>query len=175
MRTVAQKTGVSRAAPYHHFKDKDALLAAVMTAGFHMLTQRIRDAIDPIEDPWQRIVHMGRAYVHFALNEPMLSRMMFGDSLLDKEEHPDVRDAGQESFSLLMQLVIECMALPDARTEVDPLTFAMGAWSTVHGLSLLLVEGKSEVIEHACPTATIVNEKIIDDVLEMLLYSIRRD
>src|SRR5688572_13586500 len=66
LREVARRVGVSHNAPYRHFEDKDALLAAVATDGFHLLEAALRDARADVTDAEERFVRTGLAYLAFA-------------------------------------------------------------------------------------------------------------
>src|SRR5690625_1859557 len=80
LRAAARLSGVSQAAPYAHFKDKQALLAAVGTRGFNRLADYLSRA-EHAGAPSDRTRLLGRAYVAFALDHPMLFRLMFGPEL----------------------------------------------------------------------------------------------
>src|SRR5262245_55878012 len=81
LRAAAQLAGVSHAAPYRHFRDKDALVAAIAERGFRLLTQAMRDEIAraPSRDVTSRLRAMGHGYVTFALTHPAYFRVIFGD------------------------------------------------------------------------------------------------
>ena len=145
LRAVSQRAGVSRAAPYHHFRDKEALLAAVAATGFDLLTAEIERSIAGLADPWLALRTMGRTYVQFTLRERELVRMMFGENFSDKSEYPELLAAGRRSFGLLLSVVTRCLAEPDAR-PLAPLPAAMTCWSTVHGLSMLRADGTVHVL-----------------------------
>jgi len=71
LRKVAQKAGVSHAAPYAHFADKQALIAAISTEGYKQLYEQIAQVAEQYRsDPLRRLVESSWAYVQFALNEP---------------------------------------------------------------------------------------------------------
>src|SRR5437868_1072716 len=79
LRAVARKVGVSHAAPYHHFADKDGLLDAIATSGFEKLDAALAGALRPLQGrpPLERFHALGPAYVRFAVAEPHLFRLMF--------------------------------------------------------------------------------------------------
>src|SRR5699024_4588837 len=86
LRAAARRTGVSQAAPYAHFRGKQALLAAVATRGFNRLTEDLRRAEQAGTEVSQRIRFLARAYVAFALDYPMLFRLMFGPQLCSMDD-----------------------------------------------------------------------------------------
>ncbi|HXM81373.1 MAG TPA: WHG domain-containing protein [Burkholderiales bacterium] len=126
LRGAARRAGVSHNAPYRHFADREALLAALAAEGFHLLGQELDKASGR---------EMGEAYVRFALQHPQRFRLMFGGRIaLDK--HPQLRAAASSAFDQL-QAAFSGYVL-DARTA------AAAAWSLVHGLSHLILDGHFE-------------------------------
>src|SRR6266478_9089319 len=73
LRKVARKAGVSHAAPYRHFADKQALIAAINEEGFHRLAERIQHALQEVpDDAFEQLFGIARAYVQFAQENPWL-------------------------------------------------------------------------------------------------------
>ncbi len=128
LRETARRAGVSHAAPYRHYKDREALLAAVAAEGF----QRLEGAISAGPRPGAEA--MGLAYVRFALAHPQRFRLMFG-GVLGTHEHPELRESAARAFSRLVDAFAALGGDRDARVA------AAAAWSLVHGLSQLLLEG----------------------------------
>lgn len=137
LREVARRAGVSPMAPYRHFQDKDALLAAVAEMGFRRLWQRLTDT--PHADPIADLIAQGAAYVGFACEEPALYRMMFGPFLRRFEEHGGLREAMAAAKSALTRAV--AAAVPEA-AEASRQDVALACWSLCHGLASLLVDGR---------------------------------
>src|SRR4029079_17242415 len=81
LRGAAQLAGVSHAAPYRHFRDKDALVAAIAERGFRLLTQAMRDELarSRSRDAVARLRAIGQGYVTFAVTHPAYFRVIFGD------------------------------------------------------------------------------------------------
>ena len=142
LRAAARLAGVSQAAPYRHFADKQALLASVAEEGFRAMTAAMRRATSPHEDqPLLKFRALGLSYVDFACSHPAHFRVMFGPELADRSTHPSLAEAGAEAFKLLVASIADCQKAGFAR-EGDPEELAMTAWSTVHGLSALVVNGQ---------------------------------
>lgn len=125
LREVARRAGVSHTAPYRHFASREALLAALATEGFREFGRRVRSAAGPA---------MGEAYVGFALEHPQLFRLMFG-GLLRLGRDPSLALAAKGAYEGLVD------ALRAHREIADPQLAAAAAWSLVHGLSQLLLDG----------------------------------
>src|ERR1700739_1730974 len=77
LREVARRAGVSHNAPYRHFRDKDALLAAVAAQGFKELTQAMQEAGARHSNPLAKLKQSGVAYVSFAVRRPEHFTVMF--------------------------------------------------------------------------------------------------
>jgi AcrR family transcriptional regulator len=141
LREVARRARVSEAAPYWHFADREALLAAVAERGFVEMTKGMMEVWARVVDPGERLRALGIGYVRFALAHPSYLRVMFGSEVPDKAAHPSLKEAGERTFELLVQAIAECQAVGQARAG-DPVELAVAAWSIVHGLAALLVDGR---------------------------------
>ena len=166
LRKVAKKAGVSHAAPYAHFADKQALIAAISTEGYHRLYDQLTAAVAINEgDPQRILVEAGWSYVQFALNDPQRFKVMFSGILEQEKDYPEFREMALKSFELLVTLVKGCQAAgllaPDPADMV-----AVRLWSVVHGFILLLLEGQ---ISH-----TLLDRMSIRDLLLFMLNEITK-
>ncbi|MEM8571736.1 MAG: TetR/AcrR family transcriptional regulator [Pseudomonadota bacterium] len=132
--------GVTTAAPYKHFRDRDDILRAVALAGMQRFGKRMSDASQE-HDPGmpKRIEALGQAYLDFAEAEPGIFRMMFGLS----EHHagdPELEETGKATTDLLESVVAEHLNLPPESTEVRLRSYAL--WCFVHGHCFLRMDGK---------------------------------
>jgi AcrR family transcriptional regulator len=139
LRTIALRLGVSRTALYRHFTDKRALLSSVATEGFRLLTARLLDA-------WKvgglrGFNAMGVAYIRFAMDNPSHYRVMFGGFV---DNAPRDQDLVRESASAFHALVDAIVALQreGAVRKDDPQRLAQFIWATVHGVSMLIIDGQ---------------------------------
>ncbi len=142
MRALGQRLGVSRAALYRHFADKTALLVAVAAAGFNRLSDRLQtpDAGTP-RSSVERLRRMGEEYVRFALDNPAHYRLMYGKEALTREDQPELREAANALFEQFVG-VIQAHQRSGAIKRQDPRAQAYVAWSAVHGLASLWIEGQ---------------------------------
>jgi AcrR family transcriptional regulator len=150
LRKVAKKAGVSEAAPYRHFKDKEALIAAIAEQGFIRLAGKL-DAVmaEHSEDAKALFFQSGLAYVQFARDNPDAMRVMFRFRNADGEvEYPALQEAADEAFAFLIDTVEYCQQAGLARMG-HPMPLALSAWSAVHGLSMLLIDNciSNEVLQ----------------------------
>jgi AcrR family transcriptional regulator len=142
LRAAARRAGVSQAAPYRHFADKDALLAAVAEEGFRLLTAAMRETAQADGgDPLSRFRGLGLGYVSFAAGHPAHFRVMFGREIVERPPHPGLQAAGGAAFELLVDAIRDCQQAGIVRPG-DPVALAVSAWSAVHGLSALVVDGQ---------------------------------
>lgn len=137
---ACREAGVSTAAPYKHFRDKDEMLRAVIWEGMLRHRDQMLAAIEPIaQTSPDRVTALGHVYVNFARNEPGVFRLMFALS----ERHDDdeeLMECGRALFGIVIQAVAHCFDR-DVPTEEDAQRAFM-LWSFVHGLSFLTIDGK---------------------------------
>lgn len=136
LRGAARRAGVSQTAPYRHFRDKAALLAALAAGGFRELAEAMQRFAATSQPP-QRLLATGQAYVAFALEKSALFRLMFGPEIADKASYPELRAAAAEAFAVLTREVSR-----GRMSEAQAYDRAVAAWSLVHGLATLLIDGQ---------------------------------
>lgn len=142
LRGVARLLGVSQAAPYRHFADKEALLAAVAEGGLRALAARMREAAAAHEcDQAARLQALGVAYVEFAAAQTARFRVMFMALTAEEGAYPSLSEAYGEVFGLLREAIAACQARGLVRAG-DPRRLALAAWSIVHGLAELETNGQ---------------------------------
>jgi AcrR family transcriptional regulator len=137
MREVARRTGVTHQAPYHHFADRETILAALMTRGFELMTARLTRANDRAGRIGKRaaLTGAGEAYVGLALEHPGVFRIMFRPELCDATRFPDALAASERAHAQLQRLVH--LMHDGAYSEALANTY----WAQVHGLAFLLIDG----------------------------------
>ncbi len=153
LREVARRAGVSHTAPYRHFTDKNALLAAVAEEGFLALTASLRAADAKAgRDPLDRYYAATTAYVRFAVDHPAHYRVMFGAHAPDVYESvtPSLLAAGQEAFGVLISMIEEMQRAGLIRPG-NPLEIAVALWSLEHGLAMLELDGHVAIL----PSSTV--------------------
>jgi AcrR family transcriptional regulator len=133
LRAVARRAGVSPAAPYRHYADREALVSAVAAVGYRELAERLT-AAHPSPSTPEQLASVAIAYVQFALERPALFRIMFGEPC---DHDNDERVAATEAVSLYVRAIVE-RTFPQADTEA----MATAIWALVHGLAFLYLDGK---------------------------------
>lgn len=130
--------GVSTAAPYKHFRDRDEVLEIVIARSFDLLSEKSSAAvISAGPGTIEGIMAMGRAYIDFALQEEHLFRLMFG-------QHPALKQAecviddGRKCFSgVIEQVSLFCI---QNNLKGDPTEISVRLWTFVHGAASLLID-----------------------------------
>jgi AcrR family transcriptional regulator len=149
LREAARAAGVSHSAAYRHFTDREALLAEVSRHARTELAAEMRRRVNRAKDPLERLRAVGTAYVDFALTQPGLFRTAFISH--PAATHPDDHDrtAGTATRSTAdsaepLEILGEVLDQAQAAGLLDPNRrpgAEIAAWSAVHGLASLLLEG----------------------------------
>jgi AcrR family transcriptional regulator len=139
LRELARRVGVTANAAYRHFQDKEDLLAAIAAEGIRAMVAQQRAAADAASDPRDRLVAIGQSYVAFARSHPALYRLMFG-TFSARHRTGELAEADRAASGLLTGALQDLIG-PDAPARTLVLSSAH-AWSLVHGLSLLVMDGQ---------------------------------
>lgn len=139
LREVVRRAGVSTGAPYNHFADKAALVAALARRHLDALDAQFQAVVATTDDPQAQLRALGATYVGYALDHPAAFRLMFrpekGSPFTATTDH-----AQEPVFGVLVRVVQACRAVAsDAAVTDEAATLA--AWSLVHGLAALLLDG----------------------------------
>ena len=134
LREAARRAGVSHSAPYRHFPDREALLAALAAEGYAMLGRAQREAALA-----GGLRGMGEAYVRFAIDQPQRFRLMFGGAV-QIARHPELREIATKTFEGLSGALAS--RVPGARGGQGVRDASIAAWAMVHGLAQLLLESR---------------------------------
>ncbi|KZB56159.1 TetR family transcriptional regulator [Thalassospira lucentensis] len=143
LRRLARMTGVSEAAPYRHFDGKDGILAAVAIDAFERFAERLENVAANVQKHEERIMALGAAYVHFAVDFPQHFRLIFGRERPPLDQYPELREAADNAFDVLQRAVTSVdrradMTLNEAATAYNR---ALAAWSRAHGIAMLVIDG----------------------------------
>jgi AcrR family transcriptional regulator len=139
LRKVAERIGYSPTTIYLYFRDKDDLLFTVVDEGFVRFGQQLVAVAESQEDPWERIIALGRAYVAFGLQNPVYYQLMFmqrTDFLTQKqvgESQPRIA-----SFQVLRQAVQQAIDAGILRPG-DAQSYSDVLWALVHGMVSLAI------------------------------------
>ena len=160
---AARSAGVSAAAPYRHFRDRDALLADVAREGFTRFEAMLTTgwaAGKP--EPITAFHNVGRAYLAFARSEPAYYAAMF-ESGLPPDLNPELRAASDRAFGVLRAAAEQLVGLLPAGKRPPALMMSLHVWSMAHGIASLFGRGDS-----GRRTLPMTAEELLES--EMLIY-----
>jgi len=160
---AARWAGVSPAAPYRHFRDRDDLLADVARRGFEQFADALARAWDNGRpDPLAALDRLGKAYLAFARDEPAYYSAMF-EAGIPPESSPELRDAGERAFGVLRTATEHLVATMPAAGRPPVLMMALHIWALSHGIASLF--GRGDAARRALPMSA-------DELLEaaVLVY-----
>lgn len=136
LRDVARRSGVSHAAPAHHFGDKVGLLTALATEGFELFARHLTTAVAAAPPgPVEQLPALARAYATFAERHPGHFAVMFRPELI-RTDDPDYATVSADAFELLRQHMAACQRA-GWRPQADTRALAAAAWALAHGLATL--------------------------------------
>ena len=174
LRSLSKRVGVSRTAPYRHFKNKDALLLAIAEMGFNELTLRYqRINRDRSLDPLSRLQDIGLAYIEFAINNPGAFRLMFGQEIIRQRRSEELCSDAKETFNEYLTAVSASQKEMKI-TKVGYPALANYFWTLVHGLAILIIDGQIQVAGEHCGFPTLLNDEkpsAVGDAPSMIAFS----
>lgn len=133
LRELARRAGVSHAAPAHHFTDKAGLLTALATSGFKTLHERTSTVIGGSD----ALVRAGEEYVSFAIEHPAHFSVMFDPHLLRMTDETLTLERNK-AFDNFFTAVQKTTGSKDPEKVMAE---ALAAWSVVHGMAVLWLQG----------------------------------
>jgi AcrR family transcriptional regulator len=146
---AARWAGVSPAAPYRHFRDRDELLASVALRGFEQFEAALKGAWDDGRpDALAALDRLGKAYLNFAHSEPAYYSAMF-ESGIPLATSPELREAGESAFAVLRAAAEKLCALTPAKARPPALMVALHIWAIAHGIASLF--GRGDAARRALP------------------------
>jgi AcrR family transcriptional regulator len=160
---AARSAGVSPAAPYRHFRDRDELMADVARRGFERFEADLARAWNNgLPDPVGAFDKVGKAYLAFARNEPAYYAAMF-ESGVAPDASPDLLQAGERAFGVLRQAADALCAKLPKQSRPPALMLALHVWALSHGIASLF--GRGDAARRKLPMSP-------DDLLEagVLVY-----
>ncbi|HET9914276.1 MAG TPA: TetR/AcrR family transcriptional regulator [Anaerolineales bacterium] len=166
LRKVAKRAGVSHSAPYAHFKDRQALIAAISTEGFKQLYDELNAAIAPhTDDPKRQLIEGAWAYVQFAMNNADTFRIMFSGVLEKEKEYPSFVVTSRKTFERVVGIVRDCQDAGILRSA-PPELMAVSIWGQVYGVISLALEGQ---ISHIVLDRFTISEIVLFGIEQMSL------
>ncbi len=148
---AARWAGVSPAAPYRHFRDRDELLADVARRGFDQFEAVLGRAWDSGRpNPFTAFDRLGRAYLNFAKTEPAYYSAMF-EAGIPLATNPELRDAGDRAFAVLRSATEQLVGTLPAGSRPPVMMMALHIWALSHGIASLF--GRGDAARRSLPMA----------------------
>ncbi|MDB4889566.1 MAG: TetR family transcriptional regulator [Gemmatimonadetes bacterium] len=161
LRGVARAAGVSQAAPYRHFKDRRALVAAVAEEGFRMLQSAMLHAAQKA-DGRLGLKQVAIAYVQFGHEHPAEYRIMFGPEVARHDELPDLRETSSAVLAFV-QVGLEQLQAAGSIGAGDPAAMAATIWSMLHGLVMLSLDGQTAGVG-------LTLDQLVDETTRIMMF-----
>jgi AcrR family transcriptional regulator len=160
---AARWAGVSPAAPYRHFRDRDELLASVALRGFAQFEAALTRAWDDGRpDLFTAFDRLGKAYLDFARTEPAYYSAMF-EAGISLGDNPELREAGDRAFAVLRAVAEKLCAQTPAQKRPPALMVALHIWAISHGIASLF--GRGDAARRTLPMSP---EELLE--AEVLIY-----
>ena len=160
LRKAARKAGVSHAAPYAHFADKQTLIAAIAADGHEKIHARLVAVLERwAGDPLQQLLGVVWAYVQFGLEAPDHYKITFSGAIQDEHSYPEFVETSQRNMQVLKTIVERCRAAGIVDTEgIDPELQAISLWGVIHGLVSLIIQRQlpSDLTQRVSPEEMVV-------------------
>jgi AcrR family transcriptional regulator len=138
---AARSAGVSSAAPYRHFRDRDALISDVARRGFELFEQHLRAAWnDGRPEALSAFQNLGRAYLGFARDEPAYYSSMF-EAGIPLNSAPGLSEASDRAFAVLRRAAETLLARAPADQRPPALMMSLHIWALSHGIASLFGRG----------------------------------
>lgn len=160
---AARWAGVSAAAPYRHFRDRDELLSDVARRGFEEFERRLTTAWNEGRPkPSAAFERLGKAYLAFAREEPAFYSAMF-EAGIPLDATPELRMAGDRAFAVVRTACETLVEVLPAQKRPPALMMALHVWSMSHGIASLF--GRGDASQRKLPMSA-------EDLLEaeVLIY-----
>lgn len=143
MRKLADAVGVSRTAPYHHFKDKNALLCAIAEEGFRLQSEIIDSMCDDLDtDVTEQFEVFVQSYIRFAIEHPAHYDLMYGGRIWkQKQATESLEQAAHDSFKRWLKRIDNLQQQGLLNNQESATRLAQVAWATLHGICRLANDG----------------------------------
>ncbi|MCP3673156.1 MAG: TetR/AcrR family transcriptional regulator [Gammaproteobacteria bacterium] len=158
LRKLANRVGVSRTAPYHHFKDKNELICAIAEEGYLQYLARAQASFDDetvsLREKFRSYVY---GYVKFAHDNPELYELMFGRAIWKQQNSTQgLRDAAYPCFQHQLEMTAFWQKNGLLNNDESALRLSQVIWGTLHGIAKLLIDGiytHTSQVEEMCDCA----------------------
>ncbi|MEP4892493.1 MAG: TetR/AcrR family transcriptional regulator [Aliiglaciecola sp.] len=170
LRKLADQVGVSRTAPYHHFKDKNELLCAIAEQGFSHWKLQLEEIFEnPDLNEEQKLRAFIHGYISYAAQNPEMYDLMFGRTIWKQNSATDsLKDIAYPTFQFQVKMTRDWQHKGLLPASLDTLRLSQVTWGTIHGIARLLIDGiyaDASHIDEMCETALrmfVLNRQEVD-------------
>jgi AcrR family transcriptional regulator len=142
LRELAERSNVSRQAPYHHFPSKHALLCAIAERSFDDLNDLLdQTGINDATSIQERLKDYVIAYVRYAAENPEKYELMFGAITRRNDPSPELKEKGHATFRRYTNIIRQFKEHGDMPDYFDETRMSQITWATLHGLCRLKTDG----------------------------------
>ncbi len=160
IRKLSGHAGVSRTAPYRHFRNKAEMLHALAARGFDRLKKTLEKiSNDSSTSPLGKLELSIEAYVEFATENPAKYRLMFSRDVVSRSSNPELIAAAKGTFNLLSKAIDDCGRKGALKLD-SSIALANVAWALLHGLSVLAINRQINLSENSMGTRAIPPEQL---------------
>lgn len=160
LRKAARKAGVSHAAPYAHFADKQALIAAIALDGYNQIHAHIEEVLVLYpNEPLKQLLQLAWAYMQFGLASPAHYKITFSGLIENEKNYPELVEVTRKSLAAVQKIITDCQSAgilkaSENAAEVD----AISLWGLIHGLVSLVIEGQvpSNLLKRTQPKELVI-------------------
>lgn len=139
LRKLAEDTGVTTMATYHHFANREALLVQIAVNGFAKLANMMTADLSDNATPAENVKALMRGYFRFALENLPIYHLMFGQEIQGKPLIPEFKAASSRSFYLMANALKKHLETDGHKVDLDAVGISF--WGTLHGLVCLVSDG----------------------------------
>jgi len=158
IRELARELGISKNAPYRHFRSKDELLGEIANFGFTNIIQKMSDCIDENNSCTDNLKKISQEYLKFSRSNSLVYKLMFLTSHTNVADNSELEENGKKAFMVLWDIIKKGVETHEFQSE-DPLKTSVSIWAYIHGRA-------SFYIDHiGLPFNMILDEDIFDEEL----------
>jgi AcrR family transcriptional regulator len=165
LREIARDCGVSEAAPYRHFRNRQDLLSAIATEGFEILREHLSEIVEGKAKGEERFHRAALAYLTMGQKYPAHLKLIFSPIIVPSPDYPELFKAAKLSFLTLVRILQDCQK-EGVIGEGDLFQRAMHTWMAIHGFTMLFIDCRCEWLGLNKANAEVAMRGFAQDLLQ---------